>query len=163
MPGSRNRRAKRRYEQLMTPTHFLRISRVRTRIAPGLQWCALRTQDEGALERALQDAGFTALRAVEVGLSRDSGRIRENEKRPAAGYVFAGFGKAVNAIEALWAWQEREMVKRPPAAFQIENRTIEVQDRSAARRPFYDILGPFDGVGLQRFLNRLGGRPYAVL
>lgn len=158
---AKNRRAKRRYEPSVTPTHFIRISRIKARIEPGLKWYVLRTaaRRERDLEEGLLAAGIKVCRAAEIGLERRARRVHESEKRPAAGYVFAGFPQDTDGRHVLWSYHGTEMARQPPMAFQTKNGELTIQPRSPDERPFTRVMGPFDGAGLQRFINSLAGRP----
>jgi hypothetical protein len=163
---AKNRRAKRRYEPRVTATHYIRIARVKMRIDPALRWYAIRTsiRKERQLEADLRARGIAACRGIEVDLARVNGSVRETEHRPAAGYVFAGFAKAVDGRSELWAIHDQQMAKQPPARLPNDlGELVEVSARAPSERPFTDVLGPFDAAGLAAFVCRLKGLPHAVL
>lgn len=142
---AKNRRAKRRYEPSVTPTHFLRIARVKARIDADLRWYAIPTYKDRELVRGLSEAGIAVYRDAEVELSRKRGSVKQIERRPMAGYVFAGFPEGVDGRLALWAVQDA------------------AKQRTASDRLFSRIMGPFDAEELVRVICRLRGIPYAVL
>lgn len=91
----RNRRKERRsidYKPALTPTHFVRLSRVRVVIDPARRWYVVPVKAYRRLERAGQAQGVATYEAVEAVRTVCRGRLREARRRPLAGYLFVGAG-----------------------------------------------------------------------
>lgn len=147
MAKGKNRRKERRYQPKPTPTHFIRLHRIKVIVDASRRWYVVRTESrrEREVEADLRAAGFTTCLPLDVRQVARAGRAVEVYTRPAAGYVFVGFESPSCGREALWSYHDTRAADR------------------WRERPFYRVMGPFQPHKLQRFVDRLKPPPVAVL
>lgn len=165
-----NRRAMRRqrYEPQITPTHFIRLTRLKITVDPNRRWYVVRLGDqrEQDVERGLRAAGFSTYRAIERDLVARNGRTATVERRLIPGYLFVGVEKAEDGRALLWAHYEAVMARQPPMTVQLEiphKRRVDLESHVPPRKPFVRVMGPFAVSHLQRFVDRLEPPHVAVL
>lgn len=167
MAKRKNRRApRRRYEASVTPTHFIRLQRLKITVDPNRKWYVVRLgeQRERDVERDLRAAGFSTYRAIEQDFATRNGRTIATERRASPGYLFVGTGGAVDGRKQLWAHCHAITAKQPPVSFQDDSRgVVEFPNHIPPRRPFVRVMGPFDVSHLQRLVDRLEPPHVAVL
>jgi hypothetical protein len=152
--------------QKVTPTHHIRLTRVRVEIDPGRTWYVLRVPGRRETEVAseLQSVGFETNRPVQQTYVRRGNRIFEIEARPVAGYVFAGAPGGVDGRSALWAYHAACLAPKPPVSLPDgSGGMVDIQPRSSRGQPFMNVQGPFCATELQRFADQVGPRATGAL
>lgn len=166
---SRNRRKKHRQRletPKVTPTHFIRLERLKVSIDERLKWYVVRVnaKAEAKVQKDLEEAGFTTYRPVDPDMVRRRGRVYEIGKRPAAGYLFVGIEPEKCGHEELWAYHDKVVAgDQPFTVIDQEGREVVFDARMVQDRPFYRLMGPFSVKQLQRFADKLRGNLVAVL
>lgn len=164
----KNRRQTRqgRFEPKVTPTHFIRIERIRVEIDATRKWYIVRTAPgrERKVKLDLERAGFTTFMAVNSAMEIRRGKAVEVQRRPAAGYLFVGIDPAECGRELLWQYHDDVIGAATAVTFTSNTgATATYESRTAKERPFYRVFGPFGVSSLQRFVDRLDPTPVAVL
>jgi len=168
--AKKNRRKKHTRHRLetpkVTPTHFIRLERLKVVIDESRKWYVVRvnSQAEAKVQQGLEQAGFVTYRPVEPDLVRRRGRVYEVGKRPAAGYLFVGVDPGKCGHQELWAYHDRVVAgDQPFTARDEEGREVVYDARMVRDRPFYRVMGPFSVKQLQRFADKLRGNLVAAL
>jgi hypothetical protein len=170
MAKSKNRRKKHRQglsTPKVTPTHFVRLERLKISIDEDLKWYVVRVdvKRESKVKEGLEQAGCATYHPVDVkGMVRQKRKTVEIRQRPAAGYLFVGLAKNKCGHEELWAYHDRAVAADKPFTIIDQNGAEIVYDAGTLReRPFYRVMGPFGSKQLQRFANKINGPLVAAL
>ncbi|UHC14359.1 transcription termination/antitermination NusG family protein [Methylobacterium currus] len=169
MARKRNRRKLRTQysDAKVTPTHFVRLERLRVIVDADRSWYVIRIDGsrEKKVRKGLEAEGFAVCAPAHTSIVERAGRFRELRQRAAPGYLFVGVTHGVDGRAALWAHHDRVMANLPPTlvALRDEGRLVEVRQHGEPERPFYRVMGPFGRDQLQRFSDRVGAELVAVL
>ncbi|KFG68689.1 transcription termination/antitermination NusG family protein [Microvirga sp. BSC39] len=169
--AKKNRRKRHNRQRLetpkVTPTHFVRLERLKVVIDENLRWYVVRVdaKREGKVKQGLEAAGFATYQPVDVrGMGRAKGKTFEIKQRPAAGYLFVGLHKDRCGHEDLWAYHDRAVAADKPFTIIDQQGQEVVYDAGTLReRPFYRVMGPFGSKQLQRFADKISGPLVAAL
>ncbi|ACL58746.1 transcription termination/antitermination NusG family protein [Methylobacterium nodulans] len=168
MARKRNRRRNRTkiFDAKVTPTHHVRLHRLRVVVDADRRWYVVRIDSnrERKISEGLEAAGFATCVPASSTLVERRGRIREVRHRAAPGYLFVGVDPGTDGRAALWAYHDCVMASRLPSVFQLEEgRIVQARQQGEADRPFYCVMGPFQPAQLQRFADKTGAEIVAVL
>lgn len=171
MSRKRNRRKHRekaRYSDAkVTPTHFIRLERLRVIIDADRSWYVIRIdgRQEKKVRRGLEAAGFAVCSPAHTSVVERAGRFRELRQRAAPGYLFVGVERGIEGRTALWAYHDRTMANLP--LVKIENkddhRMIYARCRGDEERPFYAVMGPVEHGDIQKFVECVGDELVAII
>ncbi len=179
MARRRNRPTKQQREKLydakLTPTHFVRLERLRVEVPTDLRWYVVRIDPkrEKKVREGLEAAGFATCSPAEVEVVGKKASTLELRQHAAPGSLFVGVERRINpetqkevcGREILWGYHSRFMATPDRMEF-INDRTGEIYSARVlgeTERPFYDVLGPLKAEDLQGFADRVGRDLVAVL
>ncbi|ACL57453.1 transcription termination/antitermination NusG family protein [Methylobacterium nodulans] len=169
MARKRNRRRNRTkiFDAKVTPTHHVRLHRLRVVVDGDRRWYVVRIDPtrERKIREGLETAGFATCVPASSAVIEHRGRYRETRRRAVPGYLFVGADRGMDGRAALWAYHDRVMASLPPRVFALEDegRLVRVRQQGEAERPFYRVMGPFGPEQLQRFSDKVGAELVAVL
>lgn len=163
------------YDAKLTPTHFVRLERLRVEVPTDLRWYVVRIDPkrERKVREGLEAAGFRTCSPAEVEVVGKKASTMELRHHAAPGSLFVGVERKIDPAtekevcgrEMLWGYHHRFMAT-PKRAEIVNDLTGEVHTARVlgeTERPFYDVMGPFRGEELQGFSDRVGKDLVAVL
>ncbi|SFF77004.1 transcription termination/antitermination NusG family protein [Methylobacterium sp. yr596] len=163
------------YDAKLTPSHFVRLERLRVEVPTDLRWYVVRIDPkrEKKVREGLEAAGFATCSPAEVEVIGKKASTLELRQHAAPGSLFVGVkrredpttGKEVDGKQLLWGYHHRFMATPDRQEF-VNDRTGEVYSSRVlgeTERPFYDVLGPLKAQDLQGFSDRVGKDLVAVL
>jgi hypothetical protein len=160
--AKKNRRKKHHRQRIetpkVTPTHFIRLERVKVSIDESRKWYVVRVnaKTEAKVQKGLEAAGFTTYRPIDADMVIRKGKAYEIGRRPAAGYLFVGVDPQKCGHEELWAYHDKVVAGDEPfTAIDDEGREVIYDVRMVQERPFYKVMGPFKSKQLSRFADRI--------
>ncbi|ACL56975.1 transcription termination/antitermination NusG family protein [Methylobacterium nodulans] len=169
MARKRNRRRNRTkiFDAKVTPTHHVRLHRLRVVIDADRRWYVVRIDGsrERKIREGLETAGFAICAPASSAVIEHRGRFREVRHRAVPGYLFVGVDRGTDGRAALWAYHDRIMASLLPSVFELEDegRIVRARQQGEVERPFYRVMGPFGPEQLQRFSDKVGAELVAVL
>lgn len=168
--AKKNRRKKHQRQRIetpkATPTHFIRLERIKVSIDESRRWYVVRVnaKAEAKVQKGLEQAGFTTYRPVDTDLVRRGNRVYEVGHKPAAGYLFVGVDPDKCGHEELWAYHDKVVTgDQPFTVIDADGREVIYDARMVQERPFYRVMGPFKTKQLTRFAEKISGTLVAVL